>query len=458
MSLRRKLTYRSTTLFFFTLLIVILGTYWLFRHSLEQTYNEKLLSIAVLSAHFYLEKDEVTERTYNRIEQDFKKISNESVRLYRANSTLYIADSLGIKPPADVIERTIKEGKVFFKTNDRYCLTLFYADNEGDFVIMVSGTNKNGRTQLSDLRKMLLLTGLVALILHLLLSVFLSRKTFKPFYRLINQVRTIKGQDRHLRLNYKASKDDEISSLIIEFNYLLDRLEASYNIQKNFLRNATHEIKTPLAVIIGDIEVALNGRRSEEEYVVLLNALKKNSLHLRSVIHSLITLSNLEVMAENREVVYRIDEVIWQVVEQKKIEYPNRKIEVVFEGGPEINDTLLNVTGNRDLIFIALNNIADNALKYSTAKVVVVINTLDTALKVSITDTGIGMEPAHFAHIYDMFYRVPESKHIPGHGIGLYLTRQIFALGNITVTIDSSPGKGSTFHISFPAAHNHVQN
>lgn len=450
MSLRRKLTFRSTTLFFFTLLIVVLGTYWLFSKSLEQSYKEKLLSIAMLSGHFYLEKDELNEVTHKRIEQDFRKISDEAIRLYRANSTIYIDDSIGFKAPAAIIQRTIEEGKVFFHENDRYFLSLYYQDNEGDFVIMVSGLNKAGQEQLKNLRKMLLVTGLVALTLHLLLSIFLSGKTFNPFYRLIAQVRSIKGQDRHLRLKYQAGKDDEVASLITEFNYLLDRLATSFEIQKNFLRNATHEIKTPLAIVIGDIEVALNEKRTTEEYIQLLESLKKNSLHLRSVIDSLITLSNLEVMAEKQETSFRVDEVVWQIVEKKRIEYKGRKIDVIFDDGINLDETLLTVSGNRDLLFIALNNIVDNALKYSAEKVDIIFNTADSVLKIAVVDRGIGIESSHLDNLFNIFYRAPESRHIPGHGIGLYLTKQIFNLYKISVHINSKPGQGSAFHIRFP--------
>ncbi|MBW8687148.1 sensor histidine kinase [Chitinophaga rhizophila] len=450
MSLRRKLSLRSGLLFFLTTLIITVGTYQLFRYAIEQAYRQKLLGIAMLSAHFYLEKDEVNEVIHKSIEKEFKKISDEAIRLYRTDSTIYIDDSIRFKAPDEVIAETIANGKVFFKVGKRYFLSLLYKDNEGDFVIMVSGLNKPGQEQMLLLQKMLLLAGLAGMTVHVVLSVVLARRTFRPFYHLIEQVRSIRENDLHVRLNYPSGNEDEIKALINEFNYLLSRIESSVKVQRNFLKNATHEIKTPLAIIIGDIEVALQSSRTNEEYVSLLDSLKRNALHLRSILNSLMTLSHIEVTSAELITVFRIDEIIWQVVEKKMIEYRDRKINVAFDAGLDSNEDLLSVKGNRDLIFIAINNIVDNALKYSDAPVDIKIDATTAPLNIRIIDHGMGIPQDQFEAIFDMFYRVPESRRIPGHGIGLYLTKQILLLSNIAIKLDSEPGKGTVFTLRFP--------
>lgn len=451
MSLRKKLTYRSTLLFFGTMAFIVLGTYLLFQYSTEQAYRTKLLGIANLAASFYLEKDEVNDVTHQKTERKFKRISNELIQIYHADTkAVYIDNSLQLENLDYILTQTIKNGIFAFKEENRQLLGLFYKDNEGDFVILVSGEDLQGRKQIILLIQMLVLFGLLGTIMHFFLTKILAQKTFKPFNDLIRQVNSIKGDDFDKRLEY-PDEDDEINQLINEFNYLLRRIESSFMIQKNFLRNASHEIKTPLAIIIGDIEVALSKDRSIEEYKNLLQALRMSSLHLKSILEGLITLSNLETTSNKLIQDVRIDEIIWSILDKKKIEYPDRKVIINFKTGIDTQEDLLEIKGNRDLLFVAINNIIDNALKFSADKPVeLIIDTLSDNLKISIIDHGGGIEKEEIEKIFDLFYRSKKTSHIPGHGIGLYLTKQILNRHNIEIQISSTKPGGTTMHLIFP--------
>ncbi len=454
MSLKNKLLYRSSLLFFFTMSFVIIGSYLLFQRSTENSYKNKLRTIAELSGHFYLEKDELNTVTHKRIEQEFQKISNESVRLYKANSkSIYVDDSLTFTFSDQIFARTKKDGSLHFKRGKREFLSLFYQDNEGDFIIIVSGEDLDGAKQLDLLKKMLLFFGIMGLILHYVLTKLLAKRTFLPFTNLVSQVNSIKGNDWNARLDYPSKKNDEIKSLVNEFNYLLERIESSIMIQRNFLKNASHEIKTPLAIIIGDIEVALNNPRSNEEYRDLLYSLKNEGLHLKSLIEGLIALSNVEITSNKLIQEIRIDEVIWNILDKKKIEYPMRKVIPDFKDSVNNREELLIVKGNKDLLFIAISNIVDNALKFSgESPVKISIDIKDNQLCISIYDRGCGIPENETETIFELFYRSASTESIPGHGIGLYLTKQILTLYHIGITVVSEPAAGTTFSLFFPGA------
>lgn len=453
MSLRNKLAFRSTLIFFLTLMFVVTGTYFLFRYNTEEMYRKKLYGIAELSGHFYLEKDELNEFTHQRIEKEFKRISKESVRLYKVdNRTLYVDDSLAYDPSENIINSTVENGLLTFKKGNRQFLSLLYEDNEGDFIIFVSGENTSGEKQLVALRNMLILFGFLGLTLHYSLTQFLANKTFKPFKKLNQQVNSIKGDDLQARIFYPGKKNDEVSNLIHEFNYFLDRIESSLTVQRNFLRNASHEIKTPLAIIIGDIEVALHKTRTIEEYRSLLFGVRKNSLHLKSIIESLIILSNLEAETNKIMTEVRIDEVIWDILDKKKIEYPHRKTIVDFQSGDYFQEQLFIMKGNRDLLFIAINNIIDNAFKFShEAPIKIIIDVQEENLLIRIQDTGVGIPEEEQKHIFELFYRSSKTNTITGHGIGLYLTKQIMDQHHILIQFDSQIDKGTTFELLFPS-------
>src|SRR6218665_1049872 len=115
MSLKRKLTYRSTLLFFGTMTFIVVGTYLLFQYFTEESYRIKVLGVAKLSANFYLEKDELNEVTHDKIERKFKKITNETIQLYRADTKkVYVNNSLEIKNIDYILTQTIKHGEFTF--------------------------------------------------------------------------------------------------------------------------------------------------------------------------------------------------------------------------------------------------------------------------------------------------------------------------------------------------------
>lgn len=452
MQLRQQLSLRSTFIFASTLTFVVLGTYLLFRYHTRELYNKKLMERANLAAYFYLEKDEVTEKAYKDIEVQYRKISNESIRLYHSkDKTIYIDDHLDFVVSDKILENIIKTEKQTFSMKDRQLAGLFYKDNQGDFIIVISGVDNVGNQQLVTLRWMLLVFCLLGLLLHYLLTSILSKKTFQPFSNLINRVNSIKPDNLNARLDVPSGKPDEMKSLIMTFNAFLERLEHTFMIQRNFLKNASHELKTPLAVLIGDIDVALKYPRENKEYKELLVSLKKDGLHLKSIIESLLTLSSLEIPFHQEMKPIRIDEILWDVLEKKQIEYSETKVSIDFRTTTDIEDFLL-VTGNRELLFIALNNIIDNAIKFSVPKPITVIaDVADEKLVISIIDKGPGIPASDQAKIFELFYRGNQTKHTNGYGIGLFLTKQILTLHHIDLDIQSIEKKGTSIHLTFPS-------
>ena len=165
--------------------------------------------------------------------------------------------------------------------------------------------------------------------LNYLLGTFLAKQTFRPFTEVIAKVNTITTENLHSRLEIpQTSGKDEIKELATTFNYLLERLESGIMIQNNFLKNASHELKTPLTIIIGDIDVSLQQPRTNEQYEEILKSLRKDTLHLKATLEGLLVLSGLELSEPQQMENIRIDEILWNVLEKKAIEYPESKVSV----------------------------------------------------------------------------------------------------------------------------------
>ncbi|MFD1630522.1 sensor histidine kinase [Pseudopedobacter beijingensis] len=451
MGIRQKLSLRSTFIFAITLSFVVFGTYLLFKYHTEQMYNRRLFERARIAAYFYLEKDEMNEGLYTNIEEQFRRISKESIRLYHASDKkIYVDDTLSFSVPDAILDKVASLGAYNTRIDGRQVVCLFYKDNQGDFIVVASGVDETAEQQLVALRWMLLIFCVLGLIIHYFLTSILANRTFKPFSKIITKVNAIKPEDLSVRLDVPEGNPDEIKNLITTFNYFLERLDRSMMIQRNFLKNASHELKTPLAVLIGEIEIALNQPRSNEEYRDFLLSMKRDGLHLKSIIEGLLTLSSLEMPTQHQMNKIMIDEILWEVLDKKQIEYKDLKVSVDLKDVAESQELLV-IHGNKDLLFVAINNIIDNAIKFSYPEPIKInAEVADGKLVLKIIDQGPGIEEKEQEKIFELFYRSKPNNHVKGYGIGLYLTKQILDLHHIDIAIESKRESGTEVSITFP--------
>ncbi|KRB56107.1 histidine kinase [Flavobacterium sp. Root186] len=431
------------------------GSFLLFKSHMKDLYFDNLEDHAMTSALFYFEKDEINainSERYRQIEIQYNRINNESIRVYNVKTKkLFIQDNIDINL-SDQYLNTIKKNKIeHFTINNRQFVGLFYKDNQGDFIIVVSGIDRAGNHQLEILGLMFILFYLAGIPLNYLLGTFLAKQTFRPFAEVIAKVNTITTENLHSRLEVPQTKSkDEIKELVTTFNYLLERLESGIMIQNNFLKNASHELKTPLTIIIGDIDVSLQHPRTNEQYEEILKSLRKDTLHLKATLEGLLVLSGLELSEPQQMETVRIDEILWNVLEKKAIEYPESKIAVNLDAIADYED-LLSVYANKHMLFIALYNILDNAVKFSfPAQVDVFALSKNNKLIIKITDQGPGISDADKESIFDLFFRSDNTRHIQGQGLGLFITMQILKLHNIELIVDSELGTGTSFSLVFP--------
>ncbi|WP_229655098.1 HAMP domain-containing sensor histidine kinase [Flavobacterium sp. LC2016-23] len=455
MNLKNKLAINSTLLFAFIAGLLMAGSFLLFRSHMKDLYFDNLEDHAMTTALFYFEKDEIKEinsERYRQIELQYNKISNESIRVYNAKTKkLFVEDNIAI-PLSDYYLKAITKNKMLtFTINGRQFVGLFYKDNQGDFIIVVSGIDRAGNRQLDMLGLMFILFYAAGIPLNYLLGTFLARQTFRPFTEVIAKVNTITTENLYSRLEVPQTSDkDEIKELVTTFNYLLERLESGIMIQNNFLKNASHELKTPLTIIIGDIDVALQQPRTNEQYEEVLKSLRKDTLHLKATLEGLLVLSGLELSEPQQMETIRIDEIVWNVLEKKAIEYPESKVLVNLDAIAEHED-LLSVHANKHMLFIALYNILDNAIKFSfPAHVTVTALSNEGKLVIKITDQGPGISEHDQQSIFNLFYRSDHTRHIQGQGLGLFITMQILKLHDINLRVDSELGKGTSFSLVFP--------
>ena len=185
-----------------------------------------------------------------------------------------------------------------------------------------------------------------------------------------------------------SNTNDEVQDLITTFNNLLGRLSDTFAIQKNFINYVSHEFKTPLASISGNLEVFAQKERSPEEYQKVTSEALENVYHIEEILNNLMMLSGLKTIHSENET-FRIDETVWNINDKIFEVYDNQEIKINLEVR---NEKLLSVKGSEMQIQLALYNLIENAVKYSNKNPIrISLSESNNQLQITIQDFGKGM-------------------------------------------------------------------
>ncbi len=307
--------------------------------------------------------------------------------------------------------------------------------------------------------RILLLIGVPLTILATALGGFyLAKKAFDPIDRIIRTAQSISAEHLDRRLETKKV-DDEISRLSKTLNAMFDRIEDAFKLQKQFTADASHELKTPLTILLGEIEVALKNPRTPDYYVSTLNSAVEEIRRITNIVDELLTMARLEsgqMQLQMRPV--RVDELLLDAISKTSAYASQRSISINYEiqstSGQENEEVL--VAADRDKLLSAFINLLDNAIKYShdnsTIRVVQVAE--EKSVKLQVIDKGIGIDSEDLPHIFDRFYRADKSRSSGGaqrgSGLGLSITRSLIESHKGTIRLTSQVGHGTTVTIELP--------
>ena len=216
----------------------------------------------------------------------------------------------------------------------------------------------------------------------------------------------------------------------------------------NFIATVSHEFKTPLTAISGNLEVFAQKDRTSAEYKEMSEKVLENVYQIEDTMNTLMMLSGLRDNTELNEI-FRVDELVWDINDQLSETYHLKgQIQIALE---VTNDKLLSIQGNSNEIKIALFNIIENAVKYSKGNPIKIsLLEENNQLKIEVEDQGTGISAEDLQFIKQTFYRGQNVSDIKGTGIGLPLANMIFKQNNIEFTITSKKGVGTTVTLVFP--------
>ncbi|MCK4846897.1 MAG: sensor histidine kinase N-terminal domain-containing protein [Deltaproteobacteria bacterium] len=277
--------------------------------------------------------------------------------------------------------------------------------------------------------------------------VLVTRYSFRPINIFSKKVGTITERNLNDRISC-GDTASELRPLAENFNTMLARIEESFMRQKQFFSDASHELRTPTAVIKSTCDVTLSKERTTEEYREAIEAIEGASGRLAELIDRVLELSRLESKAsaltlEEVDLKELIDKTLKLLAPTAK----KREIKISIGGSSPT------VRVDRDRITEAFTNIIDNAIKYSArgGSVVVEVGEEYDCASVTVIDDGMGIAKDNLERIFERFYRVDASrKGVEGSGLGLSIVKVIVEAHKGKIDIQSEVGKGTSFKVVLP--------
>jgi signal transduction histidine kinase len=299
----------------------------------------------------------------------------------------------------------------------------------------------------------LILTGLSTAIWLLAAAVGrrLCNRALFPVTRMAKAACVMTAADRNHHLPSPGT-GDELDALAGSFNGLLDRLHQEFERQKRFTGDASHQLRTPLTALLGQIEVTRRRDRTAEEYERVLDEVHVEAVRLRQIVEALLFMARAETDAERPDL-QPIELVSW--VHEHLDEWSNHERAADLQENVEL-DAPTWVRVHPHLLGQLLDNLLDNACKYSSPGTPVHVCLLREANEVALAvqDSGWGLADDDRRHVFEPFFRSAEARlrGLSGVGLGLAVVQRIAAVFAGTVNVDSEPGRGSRFVLRLPEA------
>lgn len=291
-----------------------------------------------------------------------------------------------------------------------------------------------------------ILSALMALLMYLVID-----KSLKPLREIEETADHIsRGEDLKERIEL-AEREDEVGMLAKAFNRMFDRLNRSFEVEKQFTQDASHELRTPTSVIMAQSEYILEKDRTNQEYKEALEVIHRQSSRMNDLIGDMLDYTRMNQLER-----YKMEEVDLSDVTREMVN------QMVLIGDKSISMSTgiqhgIKVIGNAMLLGRLVQNLVGNAYRYGNENGNIAVDLFSEeneegrkVAKLSVSDDGPGIDKEDLDKIFDRFYRGDSSRSNQGTGLGLAMVKKIAEIHGGEVTVESEVGKGSTFKVIIP--------
>lgn len=449
MTLKRKIAVNISIAFSILYGISALLIYLSFSSFRKEEFMNRLEEKALTTTKLLFEVKELDRAILKLVDQNtINKLYNEKTLVFDSNFKLIYSsiDDASIKWNYNDLKK-LKKQKKFFKTeNEKDVFGIFY-DFEGtaDYYVLIAAEDKYGNTQLQFLLEILFLSFFIGTALVWFSTYFFVRKQLTPLDEFEKLITDISANRLNTQLT-ETSQNDEINLLTKAFNQMLVRIESSFNAQKEFTANASHELRTPISRLTLQMDNLIKQGSHSDHTLSYLNNMQNDLNQVTDLINSLLVLAKVNSESESQLKPERIDEIIFEAFDKVKNSQPD--FQMTFE---ILSDSDLEVKGIQSLLDIVFLNLFRNAYWYSNDQkaTVSIEENSDNQLVVTIKNDGPKISDEARQKLFDPFVRGNNAVQIHGSGLGLRIAKRILDYHKATIVYADESG-GHEFRITFP--------
>jgi heavy metal sensor kinase len=448
-------------------LAIILGSFSGFLYitlsrSLHQYTDAKIKGIADFVASSYASP-------YSKYGVNLDRIVEEATGMRPTGKFIQILDEtgrIGLKsdslgrfqlPISIKALRNASKGTVTFETNRtigtspiRIVTVPIVQDRQITNIVQVASSLEDMEKALNTLLLILAITIPSALAVASLGGHFLANRALRPVDDVTNTARAITSHNLNRRIQIRKT-NDEIDRLAETLNEMISRLDQSFKKIRQFSADVSHELKTPLTVLRGEIEVALRRVRTGEDYRAILKSNLEEISNMTKIVDDLLLLSRADTgEVPLSKTTVDLSELLSEIQVQSQLLATSRSIDVYVH-----NDQPVYTLADPLRLKSMMLNIIGNGIKYSPegGRIDITLKKVNGSALIRISDQGIGIPSDALPHIFDRFYRVDKarSRAEGGSGLGLSICKWVAEAHDGSISAESEPGKGSTFTVRLPS-------
>ncbi|WP_133996928.1 HAMP domain-containing sensor histidine kinase [Dinghuibacter silviterrae] len=432
------------------------SVYYLFALERREAFRAHLKSRANYSAQLY---DLLGDSAYARLSGMDSSLSagflpRRTIALFQAGEPPVFQfqgkDTQRFALDPQTLQAVGRTGEAFFTLDTREAIALKRRAGGKEVIVAVAARDVEGLARLDELLKILLGSLPVSVLLTAIAGSIFARRLIRPVTTIIREVNDLSSDNLAHRIDAGDNKD-ELSQLADTFNRLLDRLQESFDMQRRFIANASHELSTPLTSISSQLEVALQRERGGAEYKQVLLSVHEDVIQLRRLTRSLLELAKADTSGGMELTGVRVDEVLLKVASDMGQLRRQYIVDLHFGEFPEDEPDCL-VFGSYELLYSAFRNVVENGCKYAADHTVEVhLYYARQGISVCVTTNGNPINEEDYDKIFQPFFRGGTAGDYSGWGLGLTLARSIIRLhkGTIEVTGDRDL-RSTTFIVTLP--------
>jgi two-component system OmpR family sensor kinase len=438
-----------------------LGAYWMLSRAVHNQLDAALLSIAETEAAMLKTSLEqpiriheaptgATQLSFVRIDRLVQIVDSDGQVLARSANL----GSTHLPTPQALLIR-LSAGETVFETLSTFgnepvrMVSMPINGLDAPMIVQVAGS-------LDDVRKVLNSASLLFIIMTLGLlaavgtvGASLTRKIFQAIDNVVRQAHRIGEVNLSERLPHPGTHD-EIGKLVDTLNEMLDRIERSFEVQRRFTADASHELRSPLSRLRAELEITLRRPRDTAEYLETLRSCVEEVERLTLIVEELLALARLDAGLErNSAEIVPLNLIIEEVVNRMQPIAGKRGVQIIIE--PLTSVTVKIPRGSIDLV---LTNLLDNAVKFTPPGGCVTVGLAADRSEaiISVSDTGPGIKLDEQSKLFERFYRgfVARANDVPGVGLGLALSQAVVRSHGGQIEASNLPGGGAQFLVRIP--------